>query len=264
MACLAYINADDFGWDENRTKAIIAAARAGLITTTTAMVNMPWFDKAISLARGTSLWPHIGLHLCLTEGCPLTETIKKSKLFCDAEGNFTGVFHRSLKSRLYLPAFERAAVLEEAEAQMRRYLSTGLPMLHLDSHHHAHTDYSIASLVLPLAARLGFKTVRMSRNFGLGLTSVKRVYKCFVNAYIRRYLPFHVDYFCSYNDLSARWFRIPEGARVEMMVHPLYRSVDDGTLDLHGTFMDHRTPMSELVAFLSERKSDIKVVSPSL
>ena len=43
------VNADDFGWDENRTRAIIQAYKLGLIHTTTAMANMPWFDRAIEM-----------------------------------------------------------------------------------------------------------------------------------------------------------------------------------------------------------------------
>ena len=70
------VNADDFGWDENRTKAILEAYRQGIVTTTTAMVNMPWFEKAIDIAKGTGLFPNIGLHLCLTEGFPLTKGVK--------------------------------------------------------------------------------------------------------------------------------------------------------------------------------------------
>ena len=77
------VNADDFGWDENRTHAILQAYKLGLIHTTTAMVNMPWFFRAIEMAKGTGLIEHVGLHLCLTEGYPLTDRIRNCPRFCD-------------------------------------------------------------------------------------------------------------------------------------------------------------------------------------
>jgi len=256
------INADDFGWDENRTKAILEAAHLGLITTTTAMTNMPWFETAIERAKGTPLYDNIGLHLCLTEGRPLTEKIRKSPLFCDDRGNFNGVFHRSLKTRLLLPAYEQEAVREEAEAQMHRYLDMGLPLRHLDSHHHSHTDYSIARIVMPLAERLGFQSVRMSRNFGLALSPAKRLYKAFVNPLLRKHLPFHADCFCSFADLVSMWDCLPNNAVVEVMVHPLYRKGASGELDLKGELMDHRSPLSNLASFLSLEKQEVKIMTP--
>ena len=127
-----YVNADDYGLDENRTRAILQAKEEGWISTTTAIVNSPWFEKAVELARGSRLYDNIGLHLNLTEGTPLTDSIKKSPLFCDENGQFNAVFHRSKKCRLVLPEFERNAVKEEVAAQFEKYRQSGLISFHLE------------------------------------------------------------------------------------------------------------------------------------
>ena len=226
------VNADDYGFDENRTKAILQAYNEGWISTTTAMVNMPWFEKSLELAKGSRLFDNIGLHLNLTEGTPLTESIKKSPSFCDENGQFNAVFHRSKKDRLFLPKFERDAVKEEATAQFEKYCCSGLTSFHLDSHHHSHTDWSVADIVLPLAQKFGFKRVRMSRNFGAGLTVPKRIYKYFLNKKLQRDLLPNTVYFCNYGDFEKNWQYLPDQSSLEIMSHPLFAI--NQKLDLNG------------------------------
>ena len=216
------VNADDYGFDENRTKAILQAYEEGWISTTTAMVNMPWFEKSLEMAKGSRLFDNIGLHLNLTEGTPLTDSIKKSPLFCDENGQFNAVFHRSKKCRLVLPEFERNAVKEEVAAQFEKYRQSGLISFHLDSHHHSHTDWSVAGIVLPLAQKYGFKRVRLSRNFGTGLTMPKRIYKYFLNKKLQNYLESNTEYFCNYEDFVKNWQILPVQSSLEIMTHPLY------------------------------------------
>lgn len=254
------VNADDYGWDENRTKAILEAYRLGAITTTTVMVNMPWFEKSIELAKENGLFKNIGLHLCLTEGRPLTDMIKSSRLFCDKAGNFTGMFHKQAKWRLWLPPFERKAVREEIEAQMALYVETKIPMMHLDSHHHAHTDFSIAQIVLPMAQEFGFKTVRLSRNLGKRLSVAKRVYKYFFNEYQRRYLQPNAEHFCSFDDFISRRSEIPDETVVEVMTHPLYQRV--GKLMLNGELMegkDGRVAIRDIRTFWRDHATSIRL-----
>ena len=251
------VNADDFGWDENRTRAILEAYRRGIVTTTTVMVNMPWFEKAVALAKETDLSPNIGLHLCLTEGMPLTDKIRRSRLFCREDGSFHGRFHVSKLRRLMLPAFERKVVAEEIEAQMHKYIGAGLTMMHLDSHHHSHTDLSIARIALPLARKLGFRTVRLSRNIGGGLSSVKRLYKWYVNRYMGNMLPFNADFFGGFMDLESCWNELPDGARVEVMTHPLFRDRQSGDLSMDGEFVDHRSDIEAIPEFWTKHREDL-------
>lgn len=227
------VNADDFGLDENRTRAILAAYQQGWVSTTTVMANMPWFERAIEGARGTPLYEHIGLHLNLTEGRPLTEKIRASPLFCDSDGVFNARFHRDNRYRLWLPAFERQAVAEESAAQFEKYRAVGLSFFHLDSHHHVHTDWSVAKVILPLARHFGFKTIRRSRNFGAGLSPIKRAYKYFLNRKLAKAMNFNADYFCGFVDLADEKRRalLPRECVVEVMTHPQYKREEEFTLD---------------------------------
>jgi predicted glycoside hydrolase/deacetylase ChbG (UPF0249 family) len=255
------VNADDFGWDENRTRAIVEAYRRGMVTTATIMANMPWFNQAAEMAKEIGLFPHIGLHLCLTEGMPLTESIRRSRLFCHEDGSFHGEFHRSPFRRLFLPAFERRAVAEEAEAQMSRYIEKGFPMMHLDSHHHSHTDLSIAQIVMPLAHKFGFRTVRLSRNMGGGLTPLKRFYKSFINRRLCQLTAPNAAFFCAFRDLAACWRSLPDGASVEIMSHPLYRDAESGELSMDGALMDFRSPIEEMATFWTTHRNVMRLMN---
>lgn len=257
------VNADDFGWDENRTKAILEAYRQGIVTTTTAMVNMPWFEKAIEMAKGTDLFPNIGLHLCLTEGFPLTKTIRGSRLFCREDGSFHGRFHVSRLRRMILPSFECRAVAEEVEAQMKRYMDAGLPLMHLDSHHHSHTDLSIARIVLPIARRFGFRSIRLSRNLGSGMTFVKRLYKWHVNHFMGKMVPFNVDYFGAFGDLVSSRGSLPDGSKIEIMTHPLYRDASTGELSMSGVFMDYKSPIDAMAEFWKKNRDVFQLTGMS-
>ncbi len=45
------VNADDFGKNEEVSRAVLEAFEEKLITRTTLMVNMPYADKAVELAK---------------------------------------------------------------------------------------------------------------------------------------------------------------------------------------------------------------------
>ncbi len=238
------VNADDFGWDENRTRAILQAYKLDLIHTTTVMANMPWFDQAVEMAKETGMAEHVGLHLCLTEGCPLTNRIRNCPRFCDENGEFNKFFHRSLRTRLKITSEESKAVVEEATAQMEKYCAAGLPWMHLDSHHHSHTDWSIARVVMPIARKMGFKSVRRARDIGSGMSLFNRVYKAFINRYLGRTVGFESDRFGSYRDVTMCLSSLPKHLTVEVMVHPMYKMA--GQLNMAGELLDTDHPLEDI------------------
>src|SRR5688500_10676933 len=77
------INADDFGLCSSVNQAIIDCYKAGNLTSTTFMVNMPGTSEAAELAK-VNPGLGIGLHFCLTEGKPLTV----ASTLIDKNGNF--------------------------------------------------------------------------------------------------------------------------------------------------------------------------------
>jgi chitin disaccharide deacetylase len=109
------VNADDFGLSAGINRGIVEAHRAGILTSTSLMVNRRAAEEAAALARdcpGLS----VGLHLELTDP---------------------------------------ARVAEEVEGQLERFrYLVGAAPTHVDSHHDAHLDAGAVRHVLAHAARI--------------------------------------------------------------------------------------------------------------
>ena len=93
------INADDFGKTQSINSAICECFANGYITSTTLMVNMPFADEAVKLAKENGFWEKVGLHLNLTEGIPMNKKLASFELFCDQDGKFKGTYQSSLLPR---------------------------------------------------------------------------------------------------------------------------------------------------------------------
>ena len=212
------INADDFGRSQSINKAIDYAFQSGIINRTTLMVSLPFVEEARAMAQSHGYLDSIGLHLNLDLGTPMTEDIKRFGEFCNPDGTFNGAF-RSERLGLGIRTNKALmeAVNEEVVAQMERYISLGLPAMHIDSHHHVHTKPFLQKMVLELARSYGFKTMRIARNMG-GINVVKLYIKEFNNKAIRKRFS-TTRFFGSYDDWR---YSQPSGTSVEIMVHPDY------------------------------------------
>lgn len=211
------INADDYGKNEICSRAILEFLENKLITNTTLIVNMPYSKEAMNLAREKRLDGYIGFHLNLTQGMPLTESIKRFSVFCGEDGLFNANFHRSLRTRLWLPREARQALREEINAQIDKYLELGGKEMHLDSHHHSHSDFSIAHILYPIAKQKGFRTCRLSRDTRNG--TAKIIYKIIFNWYTRLFFKV-CDVFTDEASILANSNEY-EGKTIEIMTHPI-------------------------------------------
>lgn len=216
------INADDLGISQQVNWAIEECFRLRFLTSTTLMVNMDYADEGAYLAKKYGWEERVGLHLNLTSGRPLTRNIRRYKCFCDRKGNFNAAFAKDTFSRFLLSKDEIAAAREEAEAQIRKYLSYGLADKHLDSHHHVHTDPSIWEAVSPLVTKYGLRSVRISRNLYARMSLPKRAYKYAYNRKLWNMDILTSDYFGSFDDFKICRDRIRDKSLVEIMVHPTY------------------------------------------
>lgn len=140
------VNADDFGLTPGVNRGVIDAFRFGIVRSTSLMVNMPGFEDAIALARQ---FPElkVGLHLNLTYGKPVLDPCRVPSLV-DEWGRYA-----KDKARIR----DRAKLQEigaEFEAQARRFLSAGLVMNHIDTHHDLHRLDNVLVWVAALASRL--------------------------------------------------------------------------------------------------------------
>ena len=227
------INADDFGKNAKTTAAIAKSFDIGLINQTTLMVNMPNAINAVDVARKSGFSDRVGLHLNLTEGVPLTETMRHCSAFCNEDGTFCGKFLRSPWETL-APAVAKA-VSDEIEAQCQAYCDYGLPLMHCDGHHHIQSRLPIARVLFPILSRYGFRSVRRPSNTNhrsLHLQLQPRISSLAWNILARRYHLRRTDVFGGW-DAWEKWGHLwPRHASVEIMVHPGYSSLDGGIIDI--------------------------------
>jgi len=109
---------------------------------------MPGFQEACQLAHEHGIATRVGLHLVLTEGTPLSERMRRCRTFCDEEGKFCYVRN----SRIFrLQESEKEALTEEIHAQIDQCRKHRLPLSHIDSHQHVHTEWAIGRILIRVA-----------------------------------------------------------------------------------------------------------------
>ncbi len=242
------VNADDFGLDACANAVILGAFQAGIISSATAMANMPAFEAACLMAQHPLLEGRIGLHFNLTYGRPLSQSILGRINFCDS----AGVFELNLpRHSLWLSRPDREAVLQELEAQWQRCLDNGVQPSHLDSHQQVHNIWPISKIVSRFAARQGVP-VRLARNLGQNLSLPKRVFKELLNRRINRLAGATADYVCTPVDL--RNATLPSDGLLEIVAHPNQLGADFGDACLeHGeslsALLEERLPGVQRVAY---------------
>jgi chitin disaccharide deacetylase len=229
------INADDFGRSERINEAIVRAFDDGLVSSTTLMANMPGFDDACRLVRERELLAHVGTHLVLSDGEPLTSDIRSCARFCDERGRF--VYWRSASRAAWLRPAERRAVLAELRSQVERCRDAGIRVTHLDSHHHVHNQPAIAPLVLQVARELGVPAVRVLENRAIGASIPHRVSVALANARLRHAGLARTRYFGTVDDhchFAGRGASARQLDDFEIMTHPV--------LDARGVLVDGLHP----------------------
>lgn len=234
------INADDFGKDSLTNRAIIQSFKKGLCSSTTIMPNMPGFKEACHWAYDNNLIDHIGIHIVLTEGHPLTENIKHCLCFCTDKGLLS--FSRNKRTFFYLTSSENKALAEEIRAQIKRCRDYGIKITHLDSHSHIHTEWTLSSIIIKIAQEEKIPYIRISRNCGAGLSFYKKVYKNIFNWKLKKASLARTDYFGSLEDyfFEKRLRPCPLVLdSFEIMIHP--------TLDANNNLIDAQSADNELL-----------------
>ncbi len=216
------INADDFGKNEKINKAILYCFENRLCSSTTIMANMPGFEHACQLAQEKHLTNHIGIHLVLTSGVPLTDAIKSCQRFCDPSGRFK---RDARKKRIFhLSSTEKTAVADEIRTQISRCRDRGLPITHLDSHNHIHEEAAIASLLVPILRESEIPYIRIMSNTVPAGTTVRHLYTCSYNAIIKTMGLAKTRFFgCiqTYERFMHNANRHDRDKPLEIMIHPI-------------------------------------------
>ncbi len=135
-------NADDFGLTKGVTDGIIQSYENGVVRSTTLMMNGSAVRYAVEQAR---VHPnlHVGIHLVLSYGSPLSTDVP-SLVTEKGSFRFTNAYRE-----MEPPTVED--VEKEWRAQLDAFLATGLPLHHIDSHHHVHGWEILSDLVVRLA-----------------------------------------------------------------------------------------------------------------
>lgn len=136
------VNGDDFGFSPGVNRGIVQAYKAGLLTSTTVMVNLAEARQIIEVAR-TNPALGVGVHLNITFGRPLLQRERVYSLLTE-EGEF-------LRPEVGYGKVDPAEVREEWQTQIELLLSWGIKPTHLDSHHHVHTWPELRGVVAELA-----------------------------------------------------------------------------------------------------------------
>lgn len=141
------VNADDYGLCESVSIGIVKAMKEGIVTDTTAMANMPEFEKWMKYAMDQGI-TEMGIHLTLTCGEPLTPKSEIKSILTEENK-----FYR--KPYLIPKTFKLEEIEKELRAKIEKFKSTGMKLNHIDSHHHAYAyDENVFRLVVNIANEL--------------------------------------------------------------------------------------------------------------
>lgn len=218
MAKYLIVNADDFGISPGVSRGILEAHHNGIVTSTSAMMNMPAAPESIRLAQQSSPDLGVGLHITLSFGAPVSSPEQVPSLVTD-HGTFCSTY-RELSQKA--PTFTPDDLYTEIGAQFRRFVEVAgrLPD-HLDSHHHVSFWCPAAcDVMLKLAAEYDLPV----RNGEQALTddAVRRVYEANVpprwpQPYYHE--PVFYDAGATVANLWAFLIGLPEGV-TELGCHP--------------------------------------------
>jgi chitin disaccharide deacetylase len=155
------VNADDFGASPGINEAVIRAARDGILTTASLMVNEPAFTEAVALA-----WQNprlgVGLHLTLSHGHSALPREQIPGLV-----NSRGEFSNSPAMtglRYFMRRDLRGPLRAEIRAQFEKFRATGLPMDHVNGHLHFHLHPTVFGIVMELADEFRIHRLRLTHD----------------------------------------------------------------------------------------------------
>lgn len=205
------VNADDFGMSNQVNLAIDKCMKEDIISSTTLLANGDAFDEAVELAKTGGYIDKVGMHFNLTEGIPLSEKMKKCERFCR-----NGIFIYKRNAVMSLSTAEKDAISDEIRMQIAKIKNAGVPLTHLDSHEHVHTEYAIYKLIRNILKEEGIETIRLTTNC-LKTSFAKKIYKNWFNRKLVSDGFRTADFFLSYfDDISFR----EDQKVIEMMIHP--------------------------------------------
>lgn len=241
MTLKKIFNADDFGISKGVNAAIVKAHREGILNSASLMINQKYAADAVKLAKEMPEL-EIGLHVNLTNEYPAAPS-RQIPLLVDGQGKLKNGF-----VNLFLLSFLKPRQLQqqaetEMRAQIAKYLATGLPLQHLDSHRHIHLIPPIFTAMRKLQKEFEvprirvmneniFNTLKYNKNKswlldGALIKYVLLRFLCWWNGYKNDVYFYTLLYTCKIAKEQFNGVKIPAGYKaVEIMIHPGMPEID--------------------------------------
>jgi hopanoid biosynthesis associated protein HpnK len=152
------VTADDFGLSVPVNEAVETAHSRGILTATSLMVGAEAAADAVTRARRSPTLA-VGLHLVVVDGQPVLPRHEIPDLL-DKNGLLTCCLFCAGLRYFFLPAVRRQ-LAAEIRAQFDAFRRTGLPLDHVNAHHHMHLHPTVLSLILRLGREFGLRAIRV-------------------------------------------------------------------------------------------------------
>jgi hopanoid biosynthesis associated protein HpnK len=153
------INADDFGVSSAVNRAVIKGWQEGVLTSASLMVTGVACDEAVDLARQNS-GLQVGLHLTLVQGKSVLQQGGFPAL-TDREGYFPNDPVLAGMRMFFIKPLHRQ-LRNEIEAQIEKFIATGLPLSHIDGHLNIHMHPTVFDIICSLLAKYEISSFRLS------------------------------------------------------------------------------------------------------
>ena len=241
MTLQKIFNADDFGISKGVNAAIVKAHREGILNSASLMINQKYAAEAVKLAKEMPEL-EMGLHVNLTNEYPAASA-QEIPLLVDGQGKLKNGFVNLLLISFFKPRQLRLQVEIEMRAQIAKYLMTGLPLQHLDSHRHVHMIPQIFKTMRKLQKEFEvprirvineniFNTLKYNHNKswlfdGALIKYVLLRFLCWWNGYKNDVYFYTLMYTCKIAKEQFSGVKIPQGYKaVEIMIHPGMPEID--------------------------------------
>eukprot|EP01006_Ploeotia_vitrea_P058639 TRINITY_DN69873_c0_g1_i1.p1 TRINITY_DN69873_c0_g1~~TRINITY_DN69873_c0_g1_i1.p1 ORF type:complete len:370 (+),score=21.76 TRINITY_DN69873_c0_g1_i1:23-1111(+) len=154
------VTGDDYGVNPRRTQGIIKGFKEGILTDAIMLVNGEDPEGSVAAARECGLISHLGLHVNLTEGVPVSPPNTIPSLV-GTNGRFLG------KVGFFLRAHSEAGistedVKTEILAQIKKFTQlTQFAPTHADGHHFVHIFEPVVDTFAKVFASESIRTTRI-------------------------------------------------------------------------------------------------------
>ena len=241
MVLKKIFNADDFGISKGVNAAIVKAYQDGILNSASLMINQKYAKEAVKLAQEMPNLA-IGLHLNLTTETPAAP-IAKIPLLVNEHGKLKNGFVNLLLLSFIKPKQLHQQAEIEMRAQILKYLETGLPLQHIDSHRHIHMIPLLFKIARKLQQEFDINRIRvMNENMlntlkynhnkswmfdGALIKYILLRFLCWWNGYKSDVYFYTLLYTCKISSEQFQNVKIPTRYNaVEIMIHPGMPEID--------------------------------------